>query len=180
MTDEAVGRGRTPGYDPRCKPCSHPCHDEYDKAYFNGEISKSEYARKVGCSINSVRRHIEGHVPKNLSVATDAKAVTRADDLLGQICYYEAEARRYKDEAEAKGDIDLALKAVDRALRCIEIYAKVRGIIQDTQININQVSIFSSSEWLVVGEILARILAPYPELRAEVAREMLDLQEAHR
>ena len=179
MTDNAGGSGRTPGYDSRCKPCNDPYHDEYDKAYFNGEISKTEYSRKVGCSINSVSRHLEGHVPKDLSVATEAAAVTKADDLLGQIIYYESEARRYKDEAEANGDIDLALKSVDRALRCIEIYAKVRGLIQDTQINLNQVSIYASPEWSAVGNLLTKLLSPYPELRSEVATGLLALQERH-
>jgi len=180
MTDEAGGSGRTPGYDTRCKPCNDPYHDKYDKAYFNGEISKSEYARKVGCSINSVTRHLEGHVPKDLAIATEAAAVTSADYLLDQIGYYEAEARRYKDDAEANGDINLALKAVDRALKCIEIYARVRGLVQDqTQINFNQISIYQSPEWLVVGTVLQKALAGYPDLRAQIAGELLALQEGH-
>lgn len=179
MADEAGACGRTPGYDPRCKPCNDPCHDEYDKAYFNCEISKSEYARKVGCSINSVTRHIERHVPKDLAIASEAQAVTKADDLLGQIGYYEAEARRYKDDAEANGDIGLALKAVDRALKCIELYAKVRGIIDDPlQINLAQVSIYQSPEWLQVGRALADELAGHPELKSRVAARLLALQEA--
>lgn len=145
VTDEAGVCGRTPGYDSRCKPCNDPNHDEYDRAYFNSEISKSEYARKVGCSINSVTRHLDGHVPKDLAIASKAQAVTQAGNLLDQIGYYEAEARRYKDEAEDDGDINLALKAIDRALKCIEIYAKVQGLIQEgPQVNI----LINNPEWI--------------------------------
>jgi hypothetical protein len=164
MTDEAGGCGRPPGYDPRCKPCHDPYHHEYDKAYFSGEISKSEYARKVGCSINSVTRHLDGHVPKNLAKASEAQAMTKADNLLEQICYYEAEARRYKDDAEANGDINLALRAVDRALKCIEIYAKVQGLIQDQP----QINIMVSAEWIQLRTLIISALEPYPDAKEAV------------
>jgi len=67
---------------------------------------------------------------------------------------------------EARGYLELLGKALDR-------------IRDQPQINLTQVSIYSSPEWLAVGNILARILAPYPELRAEVAKELLALEEAH-
>lgn len=162
MTDDALTSVRTNGYDPRCKSCNNPNHEEYDKDYFSGKINKSEYARLVGCSIPSVTRHIENHVPKDLAVATEAQAVTKADDLLSQISYYETEARRYKEMAEADGNIELALKSVDRALKCVELYAKVRGIINDQpQVNI----LIAHPEWIALRTTIIRALNPFPEAR---------------
>ncbi len=67
---------------------------------------------------------------------------------------------------EARGYLELLGKALDR-------------IKDQPQINLAQVNIYQSPEWLAVGSLLARLLAPYPELRAQVARELLALQEAH-
>jgi hypothetical protein len=168
MTDDALTSVRTNGYDPRCKSCNDPNHEEYDKDYFSGKINKSEYARLVGCSIPSVTRHIENHVPKDLVVATEARAVTKADDLLSQISYYETEARRYKEMAEADGNVDLALKAVDRALKCVEIYAKVRGIINDQP----QVNILVNPQWIELKAVIVAALRPYPDA-LEAVRDAL-------
>ncbi len=45
------------------------------------------------------------------------------------------------------------------------------------QINLTQVNICNSMEWLVVGDILARILGDYPDLRVEVAQELFALRD---
>jgi hypothetical protein len=95
--------------------------------------------------------------------------VTKADDLLSQISYYETEARRYKEMAEADGNVDLALKAVDRALKCVEIYAKVRGIINDQP----QVNILVNPQWIELKAVIVAALRPYPEA-LEAVRDALD------
>jgi hypothetical protein len=66
---------------------------------------------------------------------------------------------------ETRGYLELLGKALDR-------------IKDQPQINFNQLNIYESQEWVKVGEILAGILGPYPEVRAEVARELIALQEA--
>jgi len=86
--------------------------------------------------------------------------------------------RDMREAAKAEGDIELALKAVDRALKCVDLYAKIRGLIQtQPQVNLQQVNIYSSPEWRAVGEVLARILAGHPELKAAVAAELKALTE---
>jgi hypothetical protein len=64
---------------------------------------------------------------------------------------------------EARGYLELLGRALDR-------------IRDQPQINLTQVSIYQSPEWSAMGDLLARILAPYPELRTEVARELLALE----
>jgi hypothetical protein len=90
--------------------------------------------------------------------------VTNADNLLDQIVYYEAEARRFKELAESQGDLELALKSVDRALKCLDLFARVRGIIQEQP----QVTIINNPEWVELRTLIITALEPYPEAREAV------------
>jgi hypothetical protein len=166
------------GRVPQCKTCRFPNHEKYDADCIQGKISKLEYAKLVGCSDKSISRHL-AHIPQILVNSANAEVVSSADNLFEQIGYYETEARRYKELAEAEGDLELALKAIDRALKCVDIYARVRGLIQEQQINVSlqqSINIYESPEWLAVGDLLARILGPYPDLRQRVAAEFLALE----
>lgn len=63
---------------------------------------------------------------------------------------------------EARGYLVLLGKALDR-------------IRDQPQINLQQVNIYQSQEWAAVGDILARVLAGYPDLKSQVAGELLAL-----
>jgi hypothetical protein len=67
---------------------------------------------------------------------------------------------------------------IREARGCLELMFKAEGRIQERSINVNlqQVSIYASPEWSKVGEALARILGPYPELRQQVAAEFIALE----
>jgi len=87
------------------------------------------------------------------------------------------------DTVEAEDDRASTLKAVREVRQNIELEAKLTGEIEGDQVNVNTVvnlDIYRSPEWLAVGALLQKILAHYPDLRAEVAKELLALQEAHR
>jgi hypothetical protein len=72
--------------------------------------------------------------------------------------------REMRDAAKAEGDIELALKAVDRALKCIELYAKVKGIIPDQP----QITIINNPEWVELRTQIIMALEPYPEAKEAV------------
>lgn len=38
------------GYEPRCKACNFPGHEEHDKELLTSKLSDSDYAKIVGCS----------------------------------------------------------------------------------------------------------------------------------
>ncbi|MGI5985298.1 MAG: hypothetical protein ACOX7O_05535, partial [Oscillospiraceae bacterium] len=94
--------------------------------------------------------------------------VTNADNLLDQIVYYEAEARRFKELAESQGDLELALKSVDRALKCLDLFARVRGIIQEQP----QVNILVNPQWIELKAVIVAALRPYPDA-LEAVRDAL-------
>jgi biotin synthase-related radical SAM superfamily protein len=159
-----------------CTVCTHPDLDEINRLLARNERI-ADIARKYALSWNAVDRHKDAHLPENIIVSPSANEMTQADNLLSQIEEYKVEIGEMKDQARAEGNIELALKAVDRALKCIELQSKVRGLIdKQPQINVNtQLNIFLSSEWKAVGDLLARNLVGYPELRSEIARVLLAL-----
>jgi len=148
---------------PQCKTCRFPDHEKYDAECIKGNLSREDYAKMVGCSSKSISRHLL-HIPQIVANSANAEIVTNADNLLDQIVYYESEARRFKEMAEADGNVNLALKAVDRALKCVEIYAKVRGIINDAP----QITIINNPEWVELRTLIITALEPYPDARRAV------------
>jgi hypothetical protein len=159
-----------------CTVCNHKDVDEINKHLLFGESFRN-ISKHFGTSESALFRHKESHIPEILAKSKEAEERTNSDNLFKQIGYYEIEAKRYKSLAESDGNIDLALKAVDRAIKCIELYAKVQGLIKEQSINLSlqQTNIYGSTEWLKVGEILAEILAPYPKLKSQVADRLLTL-----
>jgi hypothetical protein len=160
----------------QCSICIHK-----DLGEINRRLACNEpiagIARDFAVSEDSLTRHKDKHLPRTLIASPSAAEITEADNLLKQIQDYRREVDELKEAARAEGDIELALKAIDRALKCLDLHARVQGLIQDQKISVSlqQVNIYSSPEWSKVGDVLARVLAPYPELRAEVARELLAL-----
>ncbi len=161
-----------------CTVCSHKDVEEINKLLLCSD-SYRDIARQFGLSKDSLARHKENHMPELLLKSNDIQNITSADALLARLEEEAGFVRDMREAAKAEGDIELALKAVDRALKCVDLYAKIRGLIQtQPQVNLQQVNIYSSPEWRAVGEVLARLLAGHPELKAAVAAELKALSEA--
>jgi len=103
-------------------------------------------------------------MPELLLKSRDVKETLQADNLLDQIVYYESEARRFKGLAESQGDLELALKAVDRALKCLDLFAKARGIINDQP----QITIINNPEWVELRTLIITALDPFPDAKGAV------------
>ena len=163
MTDEALINVNSGGYEPRCKACNFSGHEEHDKALLTGKISDSDYAKIVGCTSKSIARH-RAHIAREIAQSAQAQAIISADELFKSIQNEAGVVRELRDAARTGGDIELALKAVDRALKCIELYAKVQGLIQDHP----TVNIALNVEWIELRTVIIRALAPFPEARRAV------------
>jgi len=163
MTDEASINVNSGGYEPRCKACNFPGHEEHDKALLTGKLSDSNFAEIVGCTSKSIARH-RAHIAKEIAQSAQAQAIISADELFKSIQNEAGVVRELRDAARTGGDIELALKAVDRALKCIELYAKVQGLIQDHP----TVNIALNVEWIELRTVIIRALAPFPEARRAV------------
>jgi len=155
-----------------CTVCAHKDVAEIDRLLLCSD-SYRDIARQFGLSKDALARHKESHIPELLSKSQDVKETLQADNLLDQIVYYEAEARRFKGLAESQGDLELALKAVDRALKCLDLFAKARGIINEQP----QINVLVLPEWLALRSTIIQSLRPYPEA-LEAMRDALDRSES--
>ena len=125
---EALRSVKLNGYEPRCKACNFPGHEEHDQALLAGKISDSDYARIVGCTSPSIARH-RSHVSEEIAQSAKAQAALTADSLFRSIQDEATAVRELREAARKNGDIKLALAAVDRMLRCVEVFAKIQGTI---------------------------------------------------
>lgn len=150
-----------------CTVCAHKDVEEINRRVVSGD-SIAEISRNFGLSDDALRRHADKHISKFIIASPSAKEATEADILLKKVEEYEGDARRYRDMAEANGDIEMALKAVDRALRCVELSSKVRGIINDQP----QINILVNPQWIELRTLIIKALAPFPEARLAVVNAL--------
>lgn len=146
-----------------CTVCSHRDVDEINRLLLSG-TSFRDIAGQFDLSKTALARHKESHIPEVLSKSNDLKEIVDADVLFGRVEEEAGFVREMRDAAKDEGDIELALKAVDRALKCIELYAKVKGIIQDQP----QVNITLNAEWIELRSTIIQALQPFPEARRAV------------
>jgi len=163
MADEASISVNTGGYEPRCKACNYLDHEKHDKALLTGNLSDSDYAKIVGCTSKSIARH-RAHIVKEIAQSAKAQAIIAADELFKSVQDEAVVVRELRDAARSEGNIELALKAVDRALKCIELYAKVQGIIQDQP----TINITLNAEWVELRTAIVKALEPHQEAREAV------------
>ena len=138
------------------------------------EESYRTIADQFGLSKTALIRHKESHIPDALIKAQGAGEVAQADGLLAQVKALQAEAQDILGEARAAGDLRTALLGIGKARDCLELLFKVEGRLQDqqsVQVNVSM-DIYRSPQWRQVGAMLAEVLAPYPDLRGEIAARL--------
>jgi hypothetical protein len=74
-------------------------------------------------------------------------------------------------KAEEDGDLRTALAGVREAARCLELVAKMTGLIDQTV----QVNIALSAEFTMIRTTILAALAPHPEARAAVVSALAGL-----
>jgi len=162
-----------------CTICEREDIDEIDR---RARIEKdiANIAKEFSLSYPALYRHLAAnhHIREVTSIPTSSELAT-SEDIYKEIEKWHTEARDLQKIAKDDGDIKVALLGLEKALRCLELMLKIHGQIQEQNINVNlqQVNIYQSPEWSTVGDILVRVLAPYPELKAQIAREFKALAE---
>ncbi len=94
-----------------------------------------------------------------------AREEARALDVVQQLKTINGAALTVLRDARTAGDGDLALKAIDRILRQIELQAKLLGDLDERPV----ITVLLSPEWLELRGQLVAALAPFPEARVAVA-----------
>lgn len=159
-----------------CTICTHKDREEIDRRLIRGN-SIAGIARYFAVSEDALGRHFENHVPDSLMASPSAQEMARADVLLDDLKSIRTRTEDLLRKADAAGEIR-SLPGFLRELReQIKLMAELEGrLASQPQITLQQLNIYQSPEWLAVGQVLNRVLSPYPEIRSVIAAELLKLQ----
>jgi hypothetical protein len=155
-----------------CTICSHPQRRAIDRALVGGHLVNRKIAAQHQLAESSVRRHSSTHLPASMVKAAEAEDVRQAIDVLGQLKAINGATLQVLSDARKVGDGDLALKAVDRVQRQIELQAKLLGELDERP----TVNVLVAPEWLLVRSTLLDVLQGYPEARQAVAARLVTLE----
>ncbi len=162
----------------QCSICTHSEHEAINAALV-GDVANRRIAAQYAVSEQAVRRHREDHLPSIMVKSEQAKEVTRADDLIGQLQEITARTDRlYKiadgiiGKAASSEDWRTALMAVREASNAnreacanLELLGELLGELNRQP----TVNLFLSAEWIEVRAVLLNALSDFPEARAAAA-----------
>jgi hypothetical protein len=147
--------------------CRHPERHAIDRLLATGTASFRNIAQRHGLSATAVFRHRANCLPAALVAAAGEEKVREALDVLQQLKAINQVAMRTMIDAHRSGDGDLALRAVDRVQKQIELQAKLLGELQ--QEGTATINVVQSPEWLQLRRQTLRALSPYTEARVAAA-----------
>ena len=150
-----------------CSICGHGQRDAIDAALVGGE-SLRNIAERFGTSTTALHRHGGEHLPAHLAKAQEQEDVRHALDVVQQLKAINAASLRVLQDARSAGQGGLALAAVDRIQRQIELQAKLLGQIDERP----QINVLVSPEWHQVRGLILAALLPYPEARGAVVERL--------
>lgn len=119
-----------------CLVCANQARTEIDGRLVAGE-SFRRIAAQYSISPSAVRRHAGSHIAAALR---EARQLANGDSLLDRLQSLNAEAQAILAEAKASKNPHLVLKAIDRAIRLIEVQGRLAGELSEgstVDVNVN-------------------------------------------
>ena len=150
-----------------CTVCSHLDRPAIDTAMINHRPFHA-IARQFGLKKDALLRHYDSHLPETLAKAAEQEDVRRAIDHVAQLKAINSATLGILRDARQVGDHDLALRAIDRVQKQIELQAKLIGELDDRP----QVNLLVAPQWLELRVQILAALQPYPEARLAVAEAL--------
>jgi hypothetical protein len=146
-----------------CNVCQHDRRGEIDRALAAGQ-SLREMSALFRVSEDSLARHRDAHIPKAVQKAQEAEEVAHGLDVVAQLKAINGVTMQILEEARQQRNPDIALKAIDRIQRQIELQAKLLGDLDERP----QVNVVLSPEWLSLRLVIVQALADHPEAQRAV------------
>jgi hypothetical protein len=156
-----------------CTVCTHDEHHQINLAIL-GRVAYRRIAAQHDLSEAAVRRHSRDHIPELLLKAYEAIERDDAEDLAGELVRVKMGVHRLKEKAEEEGDLRTALLGCDKALKALELQAKVEQLIQ-TQPTVN-IALVEHPDYRHLEDVLTRALEPYPAARYAVADALKEIE----
>ena len=151
----------------RCTVCAHLDVAAINTAMLNHKPFLG-LAKQFGLKRDALVRHYDTHLPAAMAKAKEEADIRRAIDHVAQFKALNAATVTILAEARRARDNDLALRAIDRLQRQIELQLRVIGELDDRP----QINLLVSAEWLAVRGAVLSALRDYPEARLAVAEAL--------
>lgn len=153
-----------------CGVCTHPKRSQIDRAWVEGR-SLRDIEGQYGPSKTALDRHKKDHLPAKLVKAEEVKEVIQADSLLARLTALNKETQAILKDARESKNNELALKAIARVEKQLELEGRLLGELNDQ----TTVNILVAPEWLAVRAAIMEALSEYPDARRAVAARLLGL-----
>lgn len=153
-----------------CTICTNPKRSEIELSVANG-VSNRRIASQYGMSETSVRRHMAEHIKQAAKEQQAKLDEAKTLDVLKQLQAINATTLRILQAAQANPKTyGLALQAIDRVQKQIELQAKLLGDLNEG----TQVDIHLDPQWVNMRELIFRALEAFPEARRALAQVLYE------
>ena len=113
-----------------CTVCTHSERSEIDQALLTGEPFRN-IAVRFGTSTSALVRHKRQDIPATLAKAKQAEEEVRAETLYDRLKTINRETAAILAEARESGSLSIALAAINRVERQLELEARLLGQLND-------------------------------------------------
>ena len=162
-----------------CSICTHPQRAAIDRALTEMSDSNRRIASQHDVSERAIRDHKANHLKVRMLKAVERREeadIRTAIDVVAQLKAINGAALTVLKDARDAGDGDLALKAIDRIQRQIELQAKLIGELSDG----NTVNIVIAPEWVRIRTAILEALKPFPDASQAVAGRLAVIEGGKR
>ena len=150
-----------------CTICTHLEVHAIDGALVAG-VPFRRIAARFSLSEASARRHKSDHRPAVLVTGQAVREEAHALDVVKQLRDINAATLASSRIARGTHQSALALKAVDRVQKQIELQAKLLGELQDGQ----TVNVLVAPEWVSLRSAILVALVPFPDASQAVVKAL--------
>jgi hypothetical protein len=156
-----------------CTVCTHDEHHAINVELLH-RVAYRNISERYGVSKAALSRHSQEHIPELLLKAYEAIERDDAEDLVGELAKVKTDVHRLRAKAEEEGDLRTALLGCDKALKALELQAKVEQLIQ-TQPTLN-IALVEHPGYQRLEDAIFRALENHHEARWAVAEAVRGLE----
>ena len=149
-----------------CTVCTHKNADAINEEMVAGQPLSGISRRYRGISEDALYRHRD-HISAKLAKAHEAREEVAADSLLARLRQVNRETSEILSEAKQAQDHELALKAITRVEKQIELEARLLGELQDAPLHLHL-----HREWIVLRSAILVALEGHPEARIAICKAL--------
>ena len=157
-----------------CTVCRSPDREAIDRVLLDGGALR-DVAGRFKLSKSAVERHKAACLPAFLVAAKAEADQGHGIDLHQQLKAANSLAWQVAKQAKDAGDGLLALQALDRVLKQLDLVAELTEQLDRRPV----VNLLVSPEWVRTRSILVGALAAHPKARVAVASALRELEGGH-